>query len=77
MMLSDPVAIALITGITGVVTSVANLVVQLLTKRNVKRLKETVKQQHAETRQSLSEACKHPLADVPLRSPTARTRRND
>jgi hypothetical protein len=76
--MSDPVAIALITGVTGVVTSIANLVVTTLTKRNVRTLDKTVKQQHAETRQAMvSNACRHPREDVSLRSPTARTRRTD
>lgn len=58
--MSDPVALAIVQGIVTVITSVATLVVTVLTRRRVRKLDETVKREHAATRAALG----HP--DLPV-----------
>jgi hypothetical protein len=72
--MSDSVAIALITGITSSVATVATLVATIITKRKVNRLDSTMKKEHALTRQSLSRCCHHPHHDVSIAPPLPRER---
>jgi hypothetical protein len=68
--MSDAVAVALITGITSSVTTLATLIVAVLTRRKVKTLDQTVRDQHVETRRSLAASC-HAPHDVSVRAPRA------
>lgn len=60
--MSDPVALAIVQGVVTIVTSVATLVVTLITRKKVHRLDETVKREHRATRAALG----HPDEPVDL-----------
>lgn len=54
--MSDPVAIAIVQGVVTIVGTVATVVTTLLTRRRVKKLDETVRREHAATRQAIGAA---------------------
>jgi len=76
--MSDQVALAIVQGTVTVLTSVATLVVTVLTRRKVKHLDDTVKREHRATRAALGMPDGAPtdllprtpgLADWPTRDP--------